>query len=207
MQEEEGGELPMKRVSGFLVAIVVSLAVGYFAGREHLKYEVQTALQSAAENLSQGLSSAFGGQQDAELEQRASSTLSLQPNEREEDSVTAMYIAENLQLYDLSAEYKESLLDGRVPGVLFKIRNNGDRSLDRVVVTVFFKDATGSIVAEENYIPVRVSEYSFSGNNNPLKPGYIWQMEQGKFYAAKQVPSEWATGSVEAEIAEIRFSE
>jgi len=44
------------------------------------------------------------------------------------------------------------------------------------------------------------------GDNKPLKPGYVWQMESGKFYAAKQVPSEWAGGSYEAKITDIIFS-
>lgn len=98
-------------------------------------------------------------------------------------------------------------LDGRVPGVLFKIRNNGDRSLDRVEATIYFKDAAGRVIAEEDYHPVLVSEYSFSGDNKPLKPDYIWQMEKGKFYSAKKVPDEWEEGSIDASITDIKFTE
>lgn len=123
------------------------------------------------------------------------------------DSIKAAYIAEHLELYDVSAKYMDSLLDGRVAGVLFKLRNKGERSLAKVEVTVYFKDQNGSVIAEEEYIPVLVSEFSFSGDNKPLKPGYVWQMEKGKFYAAKSVPSEWKEGSVAASITEIRFTE
>jgi len=125
----------------------------------------------------------------------------------QEDSIKAAYIAEHLELYDVSAKYMDSLLDGQVPGVLFKVRNKGERSLDKVEVTVYFKNANGGVIAEEEYIPVLVSEFSFSGDNKPLKPGYVWQMEKGKFYAAKSVPSEWKEGSVAASITEIRFTE
>ena len=128
--------------------------------------------------------------------------------EREQgDSIKAAYIAEHLELYDVSAKYMDSLLDGRVAGVLFKLRNKGERSLDKVEVTVYFKDQNGNVIAEEEYTPVLVSEFSFSGDNKPLKPGYVWQMEKGKFYAAKSVPSEWKEGSVAASITEIRFTE
>ncbi len=123
------------------------------------------------------------------------------------DVVRAAYIAEHLELYDLSAKYVDSVLDGQVPGVLFKLRNNGDKSLDKVEVTVYFKDASGRVIAEEDYLPILVTEFSFSGNAKPLKAGYVWQMEQGKFYAAKSVPSEWGEGSVDAKITDIRFTE
>lgn len=115
------------------------------------------------------------------------------------------YVAKNLRLYDFKAKYMDSVLDGRVPGVTFKIKNNGDRTLDRVKVVVYFKDASGSVIAEEDYLPVLVSEYNFSGDNRPLKPGYIWQQERGKFYTAKNVPSEWKEGAANAKILEISF--
>lgn len=74
-----------------------------------------------------------------------------------------------------------------------------------VKVTVHFKDASGAVIHEEDYSPVLVSDFSF-GDNKPLKAGYVWQMESGKFYAAKSVPSEWREGSVEARISDVRFS-
>ncbi|KFL36592.1 hypothetical protein N788_03000 [Arenimonas donghaensis DSM 18148 = HO3-R19] len=115
------------------------------------------------------------------------------------------YIAESIELYDFQAKYMDSVLDGRVPGVSFKMKNNGDRTLDRVEIVVLFKDATGSVIAEEDYSPIFVSEYNLSGDNKPLKPGYIWQLERGRFYAAKSVPSEWKEGAAEIKIVDIRF--
>ena len=88
---------------------------------------------------------------------------------------------------------------------MFKIRNNGDRSLDEVKVTVKFKDVNGTVIHDENYFPVLVSDFTM-GEPKPLKAGYIWQMEKGKFYAAKSVPSEWQEGSVETKISDITFS-
>lgn len=40
---------------------VVALAVGYFAGREHLKYEMRSALSKAGEAFQEGLQNAFRG--------------------------------------------------------------------------------------------------------------------------------------------------
>jgi len=112
----------------------------------------------------------------------------------------------NLSLYDLQAKYYETYLDKRVPGVQFKLKNNGDRTLDKVEVTVYFKDASGSVVAEENFHPVLVTKYSL-GDNKPLKPNYIWQLDRGKFYKAEAVPSEWKEGSVSAKITDLAFAD
>jgi len=201
----------MKNRSGYVVALLTGLLIGYFGGREHLKWEMRSAFQSAADGLAENLSAAFsGGSDDAGETGTGSSAVSATDDDEEEkqaDAEARAYIANHLELYDVNATYKDAVLSGRVPGVLFKLRNNGDRSLDRVQITVYFKDADNNIIAEEQYTPVLVTEYNFSGDNQPLKAGYIWQNEKGKFYAAKRVPSEWQEGNVDARITEIRFTE
>lgn len=112
-----------------------------------------------------------------------------------------------VSLYDLKAKYYETYLEKNVPGVEFKIKNNGDRTLKEVQVTVYFKDAKGTIIAEKQYHPVLVTKYSYTGDNKPLKPNYIWQQERGKFYKADSVPTEWKEGAVSANITNIEFSE
>lgn len=112
----------------------------------------------------------------------------------------------NVELYELTARYFSTYSDEKVPGVQFKLKNNGDKTLNEVEVTVYFKDADGTIIAEEDYHPVLVTEYSY-GDNKPLKPNYIWQMERGKFYKADSVPSEWKEGAASAKITDIEFSE
>ena len=111
----------------------------------------------------------------------------------------------NVVLYDLKAKYYTTYLEEKVPGVEFKLKNKGDRTLKEVEITVYFKDANGTIIAEEDYHPVLVTKYSFTGDNKPLKPNYVWQMERGKFYKADSVPSEWKEGAVSAKITNIEF--
>lgn len=112
------------------------------------------------------------------------------------------YIDESLVLYDLTAGYYRTYLDEAKPGVRFKLRNKGDRTLDAVSVIVYFKDPNGTTIHEEQFYPVS----SIRSDSKPLKPNYIWQMEAGKFYSAEPVPSEWKEGSVCAEIAYIWFA-
>lgn len=117
----------------------------------------------------------------------------------------AAYIRDHLKIYDLEGRYFDSILDGRVPGVDFKIKNDGNRTLNKVMVRVVFYDAQGKPIAEEEYSPVFVTSSGFGDDNKPLRPNYIWKQEQGQFYTAKRVPSEWKTGKVTATVTEIEF--
>lgn len=108
-----------------------------------------------------------------------------------------------LQISEATARYRDSALDGRVPGIWFRLKNLGTKTVTRVEVTVYFKDASGKNVSEEKFYPVSVSQ--FNSDSKPLKPGYIWQMEDGHFYAAKNVPTEWREGKVELEITDLSF--
>ena len=113
-----------------------------------------------------------------------------------------------LDLYDFQAKFYTSIMEERVPGVEFKLRNRGDRTLKMVEATVYFKDVQGKVISEQVYHPVLVSSSFFSIEpGNPLKPKYIWQIERGKFYQAKNVPSEWQEGSAVAKITDIEFAE
>ena len=117
----------------------------------------------------------------------------------------ASYIARHLRLYDLKAEYFESY-EGRTPGVRFKLKNSGNRTLNRVDVRVVFLDNAGQPIGEEEYSPVLVSEYSFGGDNTPLRPNYIWQQEPNRFFTAKSIPTEWAEGRATATITSVEFA-
>ncbi len=117
----------------------------------------------------------------------------------------ASYINKSLRLYQFEAKYYDSLLDGRVPGVDFKIKNEGDRTINSLTVKVEFLDADDQPIAEELYYPVNVSGISIGNEDKPLRPNYIWQQESGQFYTAKTVPSEWKEGNARATITDIEF--
>lgn len=139
------------------------------------------------------------------IDTNATDATAMPGNEARPSAEEAAYIRQNLRLYDFHAKYYDSLLEGRVPGVDFKIQNNGNRTLNKVTVRVVFYDAQGNSIAEEEYSPVMVSEYSYGGDNTPLRPHYIWQQEADKFWQAKNVPSEWAPGKASATITDVEF--
>lgn len=120
------------------------------------------------------------------------------------DPDKSAYIDNKLKLYDFEARYFDAY-DGQKTGVNFKIKNNGDRTLNKVTVRVIFMDEAGKPIAEEDFTPVIVSEYSI-GDNTPLRPNYIYQNERDKFWVAEHVPSEWKNGNARATITDIEFA-
>lgn len=108
-----------------------------------------------------------------------------------------------VSVYDFSAKYYTDMFDGKTTGVKFKLKNNGNKELKGVQVTVYFKDASGKTIYEENFTPI--STYSLFGKKESLKPNHIWQMGNGRFYKADNVPSEWKVGSAEIKVTNLRF--
>jgi hypothetical protein len=181
------------------IILAIGFTLGFFVGREQMRHEIAGAILGAAADFSAGLAKSLAGDASTTA---SSKELDKSPAAKEKEAATA-YAKQHVLLYDLSSKMYESSLNGRVPGVDFKLRNNGNRSLKAVRVVAYFKDADGKRIAEETFYPV--NDLSFSGPSGPLKPGYIWQQEKGHFYSAKQVPAEWAEGSVEAEILSAEF--
>lgn len=112
------------------------------------------------------------------------------------------YINTKLVLYEFEAKEQDTYEDKRVPGVSFKIKNFGNRTLERIEVTVSFFDRQGKVIHEAKYHPV--SENSFDPDSKPLKPGFIWQLERDHFYTEKSTPTEWS-GKAVAKITDISF--
>lgn len=107
-------------------------------------------------------------------------------------------------VYDFVAKYYEQYFGGKEAGVVFKLKNNGNKELKKVQLTVYFKDNSGNIIHEDTFTPI--SEYSWNSNSNSLMPNRIWQMDSGYYLQAENVPSEWKEGSVEVKITDIDFN-
>jgi hypothetical protein len=152
-----------------------------------------------------GTNTSSEGAIDAAATEAASADAAPEASATGANAEQAVYIRDHLKIYGLTAKYFDSLVDGRVPGVDFKIKNNGDRTLNKVTVRIVFHDDQGKAIAEEEYTPVFVTSLGYGHDNTPLRPNYIWKQEQGNFYSAKSVPSEWKTGKVTATVTEIEF--
>jgi len=159
----------------------------------------------AAENSFGQVANIPGDEVKDEREKGRKELAETKPNAEKEQRKQA-YLS-RLKLYDLETGLHDTYLDKRMPGVRFKLKNEGDLTLSRVEVTVYFKDATGTTIHEEPFVPVFPSNSFGLDNHGPLRPGYIWELERGKFYTAKSVPTEWKPGAAEARITDLDFSE
>lgn len=90
-----------------------------------------------------------------------------------------------------------------VPGIFGTIVNNGDRTLKKVEITVYFLDKNGTIIGEKDFYPVWVFMYSLGGDNKPLKPNYV---KDFGYSVENYSPSTWA-GKVKGKITNIEFAE
>jgi len=110
----------------------------------------------------------------------------------------------NIRLYDFTARIYKRMFEEDVPGIEFKLQNNGDRTLSKVVVTVYFQNSDGITIYEEEWRPVNSSSWM---EPTVLRPGYIWQLERNKFYPVEKLPSEWRPGpnAAYAKVTDIEF--
>ena len=88
-------------------------------------------------------------------------------------------------------------------GVFGTIVNKGNRSLTKVEITVYFLDENGTVIGEEYFHPVLVTEYSFGNDNKPLKPNYV---KDFGYSVEDSAPSSWSR-KVRAKITNIEFGE
>ncbi|MEO6484686.1 MAG: hypothetical protein ABIO54_04175 [Pyrinomonadaceae bacterium] len=88
------------------------------------------------------------------------------------------------------------------PGVFGELKNNGDRTLDQVEITIYLLNTQGNPVAEKKYAPVNESAQNFGmSDTSALKPKY-----SRKFgYDAKEAPSDWAK-KVRVEVTKVAFA-
>ncbi len=106
---------------------------------------------------------------------------------------------------EFEAKRIDTYSDKGVPAIRVSLKNNGERSLDKVKVTVYFQDKNNSTIYEESFHPVLVSRFSIR-DNKPLKAGYIYEMEDGKYFTVKSKLSEWDESKTIIKIVDLAFS-
>lgn len=108
---------------------------------------------------------------------------------------------DKVQITEFTAMRIETYLGEKTPVVRISLKNRGNRSLDSVTVLVHFNDKDGNAIYEETFNPV------YAADNKPLKPGYIKEMSEGKFYIIDSKLSEWEEGNAAINIVDLEFSE
>ena len=88
------------------------------------------------------------------------------------------------------------------PGAFFEgeVKNLGERSCDRVQITIYLLDASGRSIAEHQSYAVFVGGF-VSEASLPLKPNYSRTFSGG----FSPVPSDWS-GTADAKVTDVIFS-
>ena len=89
--------------------------------------------------------------------------------------------------------------DHECPAVWGRIKNMGDRTLSRVVVTAYFPDSSGKVVFEKQYSAVTTG--GFMSHDSPLRPGYIKEFG----YVVEGCPSECVPANVRVTVTDVDF--
>ena len=137
--------------------------------------------------------------------QSAQQGISNTKNQMAEFTKKMNYI-DNIAITEFVATRIDTYNKKGVPAVRIALKNNGDKSLDWVRVTVYFQDSDNKTIYEQTFAPVSVSKYNFSRKNDPLKPGYVREMESGKYFIVESPLSEWKQGNAFAKISDIEFT-
>ncbi|WP_394222738.1 DUF6694 family lipoprotein [Alteromonas gracilis] len=116
-----------------------------------------------------------------------------------------MEYMDNVEITEFVAKRIDTFSNKDVPAIRVSLKNNGERSLDKVKVTVYFQNKNGDTIFEESFNPVLVGSYSIR-NSKPLKAGYVYEMENGKYFTVKSKLSEWDESKTVIKIVDIAFT-
>jgi hypothetical protein len=109
-----------------------------------------------------------------------------------------------VEIISFVAERINTYSDKNVPAVRVGLKNNGDRSLDKVEVVVYFQDKDGNVIHEEDMRPVFVNKYSYDAK--PLKAGYTYEQETGKYRVIDNPMTQWDEGKAFVKVTDIEFT-
>lgn len=157
------------------------------------KFEESIAKYKAIAEIPSGVDQAEQGLKEAQKEMKA--------------FTEKMAYIDQIEITEFTAKRIDTYTNKGIPAVRIGLKNNGDKSLDKVKVVVYFHDGNGKTIFEKEYLPILVSKFSFSGDNKPLKPGYVKEMEKNRYYTLKSNLSEWVEGQATIKIVDIAFSE
>lgn len=186
-------------VLGYFVVASLCLVVGFVAGQERFTTTIQSAIQSVSNTANSDNKQTKTKDKHVVGNEPAPAKDPLSEKER--------YIKRELDVFALHTEYMASMIDDNLPGVTFKLRNSGDRSVKLVEVTVFFQNVNNDVIYKTAFKPIVDSPFSFGENSGPLQPGEVWKMGNGRFYGAKSVPAEWLEGAAYAKVTHIEFAD
>jgi hypothetical protein len=114
------------------------------------------------------------------------------------------YLQNYVEITEFTTRRIDTYRRDNAPAIRVAARNNGDRTINELTVTVYLKDADGKRIHEEKIFLATDNPYIY--DKPPLKPGYVFEMEADHYRIVKQPLNAWKTGSAEYEVTEIELA-
>ena len=166
MEEKEKNNKNMK-----IIIIVVVVVLGLIIGNNIIK---QKKRDKIVDNLRQSVSNV-----DQLRNLTVNGGLSNTTNTSNE---TIEYINNYFVLENAVVKQFTSYSDKKEWGFSnIQVKNNGDKTVTGMTITVYFQDTDGKDVAEDSF---NISQF------NSLKPNYSWKQDEDRYYQFKNLTSD-----------------
>lgn len=174
-----------KFIIGGIVAIII-LIVGYFSIRQirinHAKKRIEETTSSINNVLNGGISNDGNNSTSQEV---------------------IDYINNSLILENAVVDEFDTYYNTKVWGLSeVKVKNNGDKSITQLTITVYFKDDNGNTIGENN---INIGIADIYNTVSALKPNYEWSSEKDHYYELKNLSDNINPARNEIKITNIKF--
>lgn len=188
---ENKNDTKQKKIILGLVIIIIIMAIGYiFIGKSN-KTENQNNKSSinnnetsidTNNNLNNGISN------DGE-------------NSSNQDMIN--YINNNLVLESATVDEFDTYYNTKEWGLSnIKVKNNGDKSITKMTITVYFKDNNGNTIGENN---INIGIADIYNTVSALKPNYEWSTDADRYYELKNLSDSIVPTRNEIKITKVTF--
>jgi len=188
---ENKNDTKQKKIILGLVIIIIIMAIGYiFIGKSN-KTENQNNKSSinnnetsidTNNNLNNGISN------DGE-------------NSSNQDMIN--YINNNLVLESATVDEFDTYYNTKEWGLSnIKVKNNGDKSITKMTITVYFKDNDGNTIGENN---INIGIADIYNTVSALKPNYEWSTDADRYYELKNLSDSIVPTRNEIKITKVTF--
>lgn len=121
------------------------------------------------------------------------------------DHELALKYVSKVEISDFKAKKEEGFTGTMYPAVYFKLKNLGDKSLDKVTVRVHYLDDNGKELLFDDYEIVDATK-KYGDATTPLKPGYVQTPKNNSFERGSAISDDWKETNVKYEVVNVEFS-
>ena len=172
-------------IMGVIIAIIVIVA-GYFIIRQVRINEARKKVEEATANLRNTLNGGISNNGGNSTTQEAID-----------------YINNSLVLENAVVDEFDTYYNTKVWGLSdIKVKNNGDKSITQITITVYFKDESGNTIGENN---INIGIADIYNTVSALKPNYEWASEKDHYYELKNLSDNINPTRNEIKITNVKF--